>query len=120
MDVIIINRLREFIENDIQVLRPDEIKGIKKVILFYYYHKRMLELQKVIETLPNQTFFKKYKSTGMMWEEVEMKEKEVMREIDNFVKVNEIRNEMEMEKCGSVEPQLNFQNEQGNDSISTD
>lgn len=120
MDVIIINRLREFIENDVQALRPNEIKGINMIMSYYYYHKRMLELQKVIENLPNQTFFKRYKTPNTMWEEVEMKEKEVMREIDNFVKVNVIRNEMEMEKCGTVVPRLNFQNEQPNDRNFTD
>ena len=55
-----------------------------------------------------------------MWEEVEMKEKEVMKAIDNFVNLNIIRNEMEMEKCGTVVPQLNFQNEQNNDSNFTE
>ena len=55
-----------------------------------------------------------------MWEKVEMKEKEVMAEIDKFVNINIIQNEMEMEKCGTVVPQLNFQNEQNNDIMSTD
>ena len=90
------------------------------IIKYYFYHKRMLELQKVIDNLPNQTFFKRYKTQNTMWEEVEMKEKEVMRAIDKFVNLNIIRNEMEMEKCGTVVPQLNFQNEQNNDSNSTD